>query len=68
MKMNDIRKIAKEKGINSFGLSKIVLVRKIQEREGNYQCFATERIRNCNEHDCLWLEDCKKLFFEKLQN
>ena len=68
MKMNDIRKMAKEKGINSFGLSKIVLVRKLQEKEGNFQCFATDRVKECNESHCLWLDDCKKLFSEKLQN
>ncbi len=62
MKMNDIRKIAKKMGINSFGLSKIVLVRKIQEKEGNFQCFATERITDCPETECLWRDDCIKLF------
>ncbi len=62
MKMNEIRQIAKKMGINSFGLSKIVLVRKIQAQEGNFQCFATERISECEEKGCLWREDCKKLF------
>ena len=65
MKINEIRKIAKRKKINSFGLSKIVLVRKIQAVEGNFQCFATDRVLDCNENNCLWLNDCKKLFSEK---
>jgi len=62
LKINEIRKIAKKMGINSFGLSKIVLIRKIQEKEGNFQCFATDRILNCPEDNCLWRDDCKILF------
>ncbi len=62
LKINEIRKIAKKMDINSFGLSKIVLVRKVQEKEGNLQCFATERILDCPEEKCLWREDCLVLY------
>ena len=64
MKINEIRKIAKKMGVNSFGLTKIEIVRKIQEKEGNFQCFATDRIKFCDEINCLWRDDCKKLFTE----
>ena len=58
MKMSDIHKIAKDKGVKSFGKSKIVIIREIQEKEGNIQCFATERVNSCNEINCLWRDDC----------
>ncbi len=60
MKINEIRKMAKKMGINSFGLKKIEIIRKIQEKEGNIPCFATERVKDCNELNCLWREDCLK--------
>jgi len=60
MKMNEIRKIAKKMGINSFGKRKVDLIRLIQEKEGNIPCFATDRVNYCNELNCLWREDCLK--------
>ena len=60
MKMNEIRKIAKKMGINSFGKKKVDLIRLIQEKEGNIPCFATDRVKYCNELNCLWREDCLK--------
>ncbi len=37
--MQDIRKIAKQKGIPSSKYNKVTLVRKIQTTEGNFDCF-----------------------------
>ncbi len=58
MKMSEIHKIAREKGIKSFGKNKISIIRAIQEKEGNIPCFATDRAYECNEINCLWRKDC----------
>ena len=41
MVMQKIRDIARENGIKPGKMSKISLVRTIQQTEGNYACFAT---------------------------
>ncbi len=64
MKMSEIHKIAKEKGVKSFGKNKIAIIREIQQKEGNIPCFATDRINNCNEINCLWRKDCLN-YYEK---
>ncbi|MDQ5985453.1 MAG: hypothetical protein CSYNP_01163 [Syntrophus sp. SKADARSKE-3] len=59
MKMQDIRMIAKEKGVNAkVGRSKQDVIREIQVKEGNSPCFRTEIKDKCNEWDCLWRSDC----------
>jgi len=58
MKYQEIQKIAKGMGIKSFGLTKVDLIRKIQEVEGNISCFGTDRVSWCGEERCLWRPDC----------
>lgn len=59
MKYQEIQKIAKGMGIKSFKLTKVDLVRKIQELEGNIPCYCTGRIAWCGEEGCLWRPDCR---------
>ncbi len=61
MKMQDIRKIAKQKGIPSSKYNKITLVRKIQTTEGNFDCFASAVNSYCDQPECIWQDDCFKL-------
>jgi len=61
MKYQEIQKIAKGMGIKSFGLTKVDLIRKIQEMEGNISCFGTDRVAWCGEERCLWRPDCLDL-------
>ena len=61
MRMSEIHKIAKKMGIKSFGKKKVDLIREIQEKEGNIPCFGTDRVKNCNEINCLWRDDCIEL-------
>lgn len=61
MKMQDIRKIAKENGLNSGKLSKVSLIKKIQTTEGNFDCFASAVNDYCDQAACIWQEDCFKL-------
>ena len=58
MKMAEIRVMAKKGfNINSVGMSKTELVRKIQTAEGNFACFRTAE-KTCDQKNCLWLDDC----------
>jgi len=58
MKMAEIRAMAKKRfNINSVGMSKTELVRKIQTAEGNFACFRTAE-KTCDQQNCLWLDDC----------
>ena len=58
MKLDDIRNIARDKGIKPGKLNKTQLVRNIQREEGNFDCFATAESGNCDQQGCLWREDC----------
>jgi hypothetical protein len=58
MKIANVRKIARQKGINSWRLNKVELIRTIQRAEGYDDCFATPYVRECNQVNCLWREDC----------
>ncbi len=61
MKMQDIRKIAKQKGIPSSKYNKVSLVRIIQTTEGNFDCFASAVNNYCDQSNCIWQDDCFKL-------
>lgn len=58
MKIQDIREIAKKNGVRVRKLNKIELIRSIQKAEGNSDCFSTPYVRECNQMNCLWREDC----------
>ncbi len=58
MVMQEIREIARNNGIKPGKMSKIMLVRAIQETEGNTVCFVTAASNECQQHACLWRNDC----------
>jgi hypothetical protein len=58
MKVNEIKEIAKNHNIKIGKATKSELVRAIQLAEGNLACFATDRFADCQEHSCMWREDC----------
>jgi hypothetical protein len=60
MKIQAIRTIAKKNGVKVGGQDKIGLIRSVQKAEGNNDCFATPYVRECNQLNCLWREDCLK--------
>jgi hypothetical protein len=60
MRIQEIREIAKKSGVRAGKLDKRELVRAIQKAEGNNDCFATPYVRECNQMNCLWREDCMK--------
>jgi hypothetical protein len=60
MNMNEIRTIAKDRGISTAKMRKAELIRVIQTQEHNDPCFATEHVKMCGQTNCLWLTDCEK--------
>ncbi len=60
MKISDIKEIARNKKVKIGKANKIELIRAIQRTEGNYDCYATPYVRECDQFNCLWREDCKK--------
>ena len=60
MKMNEIKKMAKDYGVKTSRLTKPALIRQIQIAEGNFDCFATPADGYCDQESCLWRPDCFK--------
>lgn len=58
MNMQEIKAIAKERGIKSSNLKKRELVQAIQAAEGNEQCFGDGKAAECGQEECLWKGDC----------
>jgi len=58
MNMQEIRIIAKERGVKGSNLKKFELIHTLQLTEGNEQCFGTGRAAVCGQEECLWKADC----------
>lgn len=58
MQIQQIRTLARDAGVRPGNLGKVALVRTIQRREGNFDCFATAYDGVCDQTDCRWREDC----------
>jgi len=58
MNMQEIKSIAKVKGVKAGTLKKAELVQAIQMAEGNEACFGTGRSATCGQMECLWKDDC----------
>lgn len=58
MKIQQIRKIAKERGIKTANLKRPELIRMIQKSEGNFDCYGSATSGFCDQVECLWRKDC----------
>ena len=58
MKMEELRHIAKDKGVLPGRLKKADLIREIQRTEGNQPCFGTGFRDRCGQEQCLWRNEC----------
>ncbi|HEB58457.1 MAG TPA: SAP domain-containing protein [Gammaproteobacteria bacterium] len=58
MQVEEIRAIARQRGLKPGKLKKLELIRYLQKEEGNPQCFATAVNGQCDQLDCLWRKDC----------
>ena len=59
MNMQEIKKIAKQRGLSTGKMRKAEIIRAIQEAEGNSACFDTGKAAECGQEKCLWREDCR---------
>lgn len=59
MKIEEIREIARQRGLKTGKMKKVEIVRSIQDAEGNPTCFDTGKSEECGQANCLWREDCK---------
>ncbi|KAF0217120.1 MAG: hypothetical protein FD174_3421 [Geobacteraceae bacterium] len=59
MKTEEIKEIAKQRGVKTGKMKKGEIIRAIQEAEGNPMCFDTGKAAECGQMSCLWREDCK---------
>ncbi len=67
MKFNQIRKMAREMGINTYRMKKTDIIRSIQRTENSIECYGTDRVTRCREESCLWKSDCLALFDKQNQ-
>ncbi|HEY4745849.1 MAG TPA: SAP domain-containing protein [Desulfuromonadaceae bacterium] len=58
MTFEEIKAIARERGIRIAGVKKVEIVRAIQAQEGNEPCFGTGRAAECGQPRCLWVKAC----------
>ncbi len=63
MDILEIRRIARQYGINPAGMQKADVIRAIQRAEGVEDCFGSAAPEECDEENCLWREEC---FFESV--
>ena len=59
--MGRIRRMAKSMGINTYQMKKTDIIRSIQKKEGNIDCYGTPRVESCQELTCSWREGCLSL-------
>ena len=60
MRLIEIERKAKSLGIkDTWRYSKKELIRAIQRKEGNFDCFGTA-VNYCDQFNCLWRDDCLK--------
>ena len=58
MKIDEVRTIAKARGIHPGKILKSELIKSIQVSEGNFDCFASAGNGECDQVSCVWREDC----------
>ena len=58
MNITELRNIAKSHGITPENLFKTELIKTIQTKEGNFDCYGTAYDGICDQLGCRWREDC----------
>ncbi len=58
MKLDEIKGKAKGLGIACSKMKKEDIIREIQRKEGNFDCFGTVANNECDQEACCWREDC----------
>jgi hypothetical protein len=60
MKLQEIKAIANQRGIDPGRMRKDELIKAMQRAEGNNDCFGTALSIECGQVSCLWRTDCLK--------
>jgi hypothetical protein len=58
MKLTEVTALAKKHGIIPGKHSKTELIKSIQGKEGNFDCYATASSGECDQSGCSWRVDC----------
>ncbi|OGI48997.1 MAG: SAP domain-containing protein [Candidatus Muproteobacteria bacterium RIFCSPHIGHO2_12_FULL_60_33] len=58
MKIQRVREIARERGLDPGKAERVELIKAIQRQEGNFDCFASAYAGLCDQTGCRWREDC----------
>ena len=59
MRLSEITRKAKSVGLkDTWKYSKKDLIKAIQRKEGNFDCFGTVITGQCNQNGCCWRVDC----------
>jgi hypothetical protein len=59
MNLQQIKEIARQRDLTVGKMNKSDSIRAIQEKEGNFPCFKTDKADECGQANCLWREDCQ---------
>ena len=59
MKLQEIKEIARQRGLALGKMNKSDSIRAIQISEGNLSCYNTSKAAECGQAHCLWREDCE---------
>ena len=60
MKLQEVKAIAKQRGVDTGRMRKDELIKAIQRAECNNACFGTSFSTECGQISCLWRKDCLK--------
>jgi hypothetical protein len=58
MNVQQIRALARDRGLKPGNVGKAELIRTIQRQEGNFDCFGRADSNYCDQSACLWRNDC----------
>ncbi|MSM40393.1 MAG: SAP domain-containing protein [Geobacter sp.] len=58
MKIDEVKALAKQKGVKAGKMKKAELIQAIQRAEGNEECYNSGNAPTCGQEQCLWREDC----------
>jgi len=59
MKLEDVKKIAKDRGIQIKNMKKAEIIQAIQRDERNNDCYNTDFSDSCGQFSCIWRDDCR---------
>ena len=58
MKVQEVKAIAKQRGVDPGRMGKEEIIKALQRVEGNNDCFGTAISTGCAQSECLWRGDC----------